>query len=216
MRYLHVRVIRGFFGKLRVGLGSKRVVMAGSMPMADAGDAGSFDECSLVARCHAGDRAAFAQLVQTHQQRVTSLAWRLLGWGGDIQDAVQDVFLTALRKLPEFRGDCQLSTWLFRITVNRCRRRRRRLGHVHWPADDGPVATTPTGDLQQRETCAEVRSAIGRLKVGLREVVVLRYLHDLPIDEIGMILGLSRTAVEVRLSRARQRLRELLVELLEE
>lgn len=192
--------------------------MAGSMTMAEAtaDEAGVPDEHLLAARCVRGEVGAFGELVAVHQQRIAALAYRLLGWRGDVEDVVQDVFLAALCKLPEFRGECRMSTWLYRITVNRCRRRPRVLGRLR-PRALGPhAAASPTQDAQQRETHAEVREAVRRLRPREREVVVLRYLEELPIDQIGQVLNLSRNAVEVRLSRARQRLYDRLRGLLED
>ena len=80
------------------------------------------------------DVSAFGGLIAEHERCVAGLAYRLLGWRADVEDVVQDVFVAALENLPRFRGECRLATWLYRITVNQCRRQRRKrlLRHKFW------------------------------------------------------------------------------------
>jgi RNA polymerase sigma-70 factor (ECF subfamily) len=172
------------------------------------------DPGGLVARAAAGDRLAFGQLVVRHQDRVTRLAYRLLGWRGEVEDVVQDVFVTVLRSLPGFRGESQFATWLYRITVNECRRaRRKRLWRMNfWKKAAAPDERDPVAESEVSE---KVRDAVRRLPASWRDVVVLRYLEELPVAEIGRILGLRPNAVEVRLSRARRALQTALGSLLE-
>src|SRR5947209_2107430 len=84
------------------------------------------DESALAQRLAGGDPEAFEDIVALYRARVARLAHRLLGWGGDPEDVVQEVFLAALRKAKGFRGQASLWTWLATITVNRCRRQLRR------------------------------------------------------------------------------------------
>lgn len=168
-----------------------------------------------------GKRDAFTRIVAEQQDRVAALARRLLGWSDDVEDVVQDVFVAVLRNLPKFRGDCQLSTWLYRITVNQCRRQRhRRILRLRvWGSRrEGRPAEDHSADSSalKREAFERVRAIVRALPARYREVVVLRYMEDLPIAEVAEILGLSRNAVDVRLSRARQRLKEELAALVEE
>jgi len=176
----------------------------------------------LVARFARGDRSAFDRIVAIHHDRIARLAYRLLGWADDADDVVQEVFLAAMRALPKFRGQASLATWLTTITVNKCRtfRHRRRL-RLKWlvgararrretpaePADRQP------GD---RETFDRVRQAIRALPARYREVVVLRYLEQMPTEAISRILGISRNSVDVRLHRARARLKSQLAALVED
>ena len=88
-------------------------------------------EAELIARAKAGDPGAFEQLVLDNQNRVYSLALRMLGDPEDAQDAAQEAFLNAWRALPTFKGESSFSTWVYRLTSNACidhlRRRKRRL-----------------------------------------------------------------------------------------
>ncbi len=169
----------------------------------------------------AGAADALAALVERYQPRIARLAYRLLGWSGDVDDVVQEVFTAALRALPRFRGQAAIETWLYRITVNECRRVRRRsllrlrffrrvLAERHNPRPAAPPETA----LRERETFQRVRQAVQDLPPRYREVVVLHYLEGLAVAEIAAITGLSSGAVEVRLHRARQRLRSALADLL--
>jgi RNA polymerase sigma-70 factor, ECF subfamily len=167
----------------------------------------------------AGPAAAptFEAAVRAHEDRVRRLARRLVGWPDDVEDVVQDVFLIVLRKRDGFRGDAAFATWLTAVTVNACRSWRRGLRsrlaligrlwtrrmETHAPPDD---------PLVRGETSERVRRALRRLNKPDREVIVLRHLEELSIAEIAESLGLKPNAVEVRLHRARRRLKTLLEE----
>lgn len=171
------------------------------------------NESELVAQLVRGDPRAFDLLVEQYQHRVAGLANRLLGWTDATDDVVQDVFVTVLDRVSSFEGRSSLWTWLARITINRCRtwqRRtwlRRKLQSVSGTLLDRQ-AETPTSQPQliRDETAAEVRTAVRALPAKYREVIVLRYLEELPIEEVAELLELSRGAVDVRLTRARGQL----------
>jgi len=180
------------------------------------------EEQALVERFRRGDDSAFDRIVERHSAEVAALANRLLGWPGDVDDVVQDVFIAAFVHLKKFRGECRLRTWLFTITVNKCRshrlRRRRRLrvrqlDDLEVTAGHGEGAERPTMD---EETFARVRGAVQALPRKYREVVVLRYLEGLEPGEIGELLGIRVNAVQVRLNRAKKQIKEQLGNLLEE
>ncbi len=179
------------------------------------------EEQALVERFRRGDDSAFDRIVERHSAAVAALANRLLGWPGDVDDVVQDVFVAAFVNLKKFRGECRLRTWLFTITVNKCRsyrlrwRRRLRVRKLDDPEAAGQDhgAERPAMD---EETFASVRRAVQALPRKYREVIVLRYLQGLEPGEVGELLGIRVNAVQVRLNRARTRLKEHLGNLLEE
>ena len=177
------------------------------------------DDDRLAERFILGERGAFEQVVAAHGPRVARLAQRLLGWPDDVEDVVQEVFLAAWRHRRKFRGHRgrrSLDAWLNVMTVNRCRtQRRRRL--TRWTRRrqlqlEQPPAAAPPVDAAAiaGEALAAVRTAVRRLPLRDREVLVLHYLQQTPITAVGDLLGLSRNAVEVRLHRARKRLRQQL------
>ncbi|MHC4434330.1 MAG: RNA polymerase sigma factor [Planctomycetota bacterium] len=158
--------------------------------------------------------AVFETIVEQYSADIGALANRLLGWPGDVEDVSQEVFLAAYIGLRSFRGQCSLKSWLFAITINKCRTHRRRqllrlktfsrVAERHRPPSASAVCKNPT-DV---ETLNRVRSAVAALPAKYREPVVLRYLQELPTDEIAQILGISQNALHVRLTRARRHLKE--------
>jgi len=189
------------------------------------GEGAALDEASLIAQAAVGDHAAFDQLVTVHQDRIARLVHRLLGWPSDVDDVVQDVFVDALRNLHRFDGRSSVLTWLTRLTLNRCRTHQRkqwiRLSFLRSKrANMGAAGSASESDTSNsvitQETIHQVHAAIRQLNQKDREVIVLRYLEELPIDRIAKTLSLSRGATDVRLSRARQRLERILKPMLAE
>jgi RNA polymerase sigma factor (sigma-70 family) len=152
-------------------------------------------------------------LVAAHAGQVARLVSRLVDRREDVEDLVQETFLAALAHRRRFRGDCRPATWLARIAVNQCRsyhRRRRVRRLVPLLGDHEPAPPTAVDANTTVETSEEIRHAVARLPGKHREVIVLHYFEGYPIDELSELLGLRRAAVEKRLSRARQRLKEML------
>ena len=173
------------------------------------------DTTTLERRFADGDAQAFDQVVALYQTRVARLASRLLGWRGDVEDVVQDVFLTALSKARGFRGESSLWTWLTIITLNRCRNQQRRaklfemfrLRRTSTYADTVLAADRPA---LEDEISRQVRSAVASLPRIDREVIVLFYLEEQSVEQMSQTLGASRNAIEVRLHRARRKLKSSL------
>ena len=174
------------------------------------------EDGDLVARFRAGESGAFDELVLAHQERVVRLVYRLLGRPEDVDDVVQEVFLSVLVNLKRFRGECRFSTWLTRIAINKCRShgrwRLRRLRLLPWgPRNQAlPAASQECEGDQSAHAGEEVCRVVNQLPAKYREPVVLRYFEELSVLEIGEALGLSANAVEVRLTRARQKLKRML------
>ncbi|MEM1451381.1 MAG: RNA polymerase sigma factor [Planctomycetota bacterium] len=169
------------------------------------------------------ERTEFERRVHAAWPGTVRLVERLLAWPGsssDVEDVVQDVLLAAWRGRRTFRGEAEWTTWLHTIAVRRARnaararaRRERWFGRpdsdaVHAAEDRGAPAGTPDAG----EPNAAVRSHLRRLRHADREVLVLRYLEELDVEEIARRLGLKRAAVDARLSRARKRLASLMGE----
>lgn len=177
-------------------------------------------EEQLAERYIRGDESAFEEIVASYQGYVAGLTYRLLGWGGDVEDVVQEVFLAVFRNLGKFRGDSSLNTWLTAITVNKCRSwRRKHLLKMKLLKIAGrqKQAAPPRSDqgVMNRETFDRVRRTLQGLPGYYREVMVLHYMEEMPITEVAEVLGLRRNVVDVRLSRARARIREKLADLIE-
>jgi len=178
------------------------------------------EEQALVERFRRGDDSAFDRIVEQHSAAVAALANRLLGWPGDVDDLVQDVFVSAFVGLKKFRGQCRLRTWLYTITINKCRSHRlwRRRHRRPVAVDPEALGHLAGGDkaAMDGETFGRVRRAVQTLPGKYREVVVLRYLQGLEMSEISGLLGVKVNTLQVRLNRAKKQLKEQLNELIEE
>lgn len=164
-------------------------------------------EDSLIARAKAGDDSAFELLMRQYERPVLALCTRLLGAGGEAEEAAQDVFYRFYRALGQFDAERAVEPWLFRIAWNACRDRlRRRRPSV--ALTDG-VATVPAhGDWGV--VLAELREAMGRLPDKERVALLLREVDGLETEEVAVRLGISAVTVRSQISRARARLRDWL------
>ena len=161
-------------------------------------------------RVSAQDRDAFAALVEEHQVAVYNLCYRMLGDAYLAEDAAQETFLRAFRSRGSFDPARSVRTWLLSIAAHHCIDSLRRRARLEWlPLGDRPLAEPgpgPEAALLQSETEGELRRLLGRLKPDERAAIVLRYWHDLSIEEIAEVTEASPDAVRTRLYRARRRL----------
>lgn len=162
----------------------------------------------LVAAAVAGDRAAFAGLLERHYDRIHALAWQLTGTRADAEDVAQDVCCTLVERIASFRGEAKFSTWLCRIVFNASRdlrRRRRSIGGLTGRlAVLAGLAKGPDGrDLHD---AMWVRSAVSRLPAAYRDTVALVAGQHLTHAEAATILGVAEATVAWRMHEARRRL----------
>lgn len=184
-------------------------------------------DSELVERFKGGDRSAFDLLVRRYQHRVYTMAIRWMGNDQVAAEVTQDVFIALFRSLKNFRGDAQLSTWIYRVVINHCKNRRlyrrRRKMDRHEPLEgdrpddeDGPKrqleGTEPPPDTSLHQSDAErlIREALEQLPEEQRAIIVMRDIEDLSYEEIGEILDLPRGTVKSRLHRARAQLARVL------
>ena len=184
------------------------------------------DEQTLLTSLRAGHEWAFETMVRLYGGRLLAVARRFTRNDEDAQDVVQSAYLSAFRALSDFEGACQLSTWLHRIVVNtalmKLRSRRRKPEEsieTLLPAfqEDGHHVeqfsewSAPADQLLERkETRATIRACIEQLPENYRAVLKLRDIEELSTQEAAGMLGMTPTAVKVRLHRARQALSTLL------
>ena len=154
------------------------------------------DDELLVEQFRRGDKSAFERIVKQYSADVAALANRLLGWPGDVEDVTQEIFLAAFVGLKKFRCDCSLKSWLFTITINKCRTRRYkrqfRLQRFSQAVDKVSLSSACKENNMDADEFMHVRQAVAALPPKYREPVVLRYLHEIDTDEISRILGISR------------------------
>ena len=168
----------------------------------------------LIARCQRGDTAAFARLVAETQGEIHNLAYNVLRNHDEAQDMTQEVYLRVWRALPSFRGDAKFKTWLYRIAINTCLNRRRKLrkelhiidrenalAGIAAPKHENPAAKAVT-----KERNALIWAAVDRLSEKYRLVITLFYQQQLSYREIAELLSLPLGTVKAHLNRARQAL----------
>jgi RNA polymerase sigma-70 factor (ECF subfamily) len=189
-------------------------------------------ETELVRRAKAGELDAFEALTTRHEQRVFSLAMRILGQQQDAEDVTQQTFLAALENLGGFRGEASFSTWLLRIATHaalKIIRKRKGLDVISLeeatePADNSNTIPHPEYIADWRQSperlvqTREIRHLLDEALAGLEDkhrlVFLLRDVEGLSIRETAEALGLSEANTKVRLLRARLQLREQLTKTL--
>jgi RNA polymerase sigma-70 factor (ECF subfamily) len=180
------------------------------------------DEKELLVQLKAGDRGAFAQMVEAHSPHIYGLALRMMEDPAEAEEILQETFLQAVRHIGSFRGEAKLGTWLYRIATNQALMRLRRKRPPSVSLDDtgeevlvaqmpsADWSSWPESDLLNREARSEMQRAIRALPETLRVVFVLRDLEGLSTAETADVLDLSISAVKSRLLRARLNLRNKL------
>ena len=172
------------------------------------------DDAALIAAYHRGDDTALVALIQRYQAQTYRLALGILASREEAEDATQEALIAMLSSLPRFRGDSRFSTWLYRLTLNTClkrKQRRTRPREEPLPSHAGAIADNPgqRPDVQadRRWLRHQVTRFLAALPESHRLPVLLSDALDLPASEIAGILGLSLPAVKARLLRGRRRLR---------
>jgi RNA polymerase sigma-70 factor (ECF subfamily) len=163
------------------------------------------DEARLVAASRGGDRGAFSDLVRVHQRRVFRLASRFFRQREDVEDAAQDTFLTAWRKLDTYRAKAPFEHWLTRVCLNCCYARLRRPRPAEQPLDREIAAHVADPDAR-----LEVERLLRPLKPEERFILILLDGEGWSVADIAQRLGWTRVNVKVRAHRARKKLRRLL------
>ena len=182
-------------------------------------------DLELVARVRGGDDTAFRELVDRHRGRIFGLCCRILRDPEDAEDAAQEAFVKAYRRLDSFRGDSQFYTWLYRVATNvandhyQARRRRRSV-----EAGDSEMLQPPRHDDPERPDRAAERSdmkevarrALDKLPPLFRTVLILREYEGLEYRDIAETLNIELGTVMSRLFRARLRFKNAVEQLFPE
>jgi RNA polymerase sigma-70 factor (ECF subfamily) len=179
-------------------------------------------ETKLVQKLRSGDSAAMEEFYNIYRSRLYSLVLEQVGRDEAVaEDLVQEVFLAALGSLDKFRGDSQLYTWLRSIALHKIKdfyRRQARepkpeksspdfdaMKHLEQIGDNKPATSTV---MESEEVRQSVHQALADLPKDYQEVLVLKYLKDMPVLAISEIMGRSPKSVEGLLSRARKAMRD--------
>ncbi|MDP2303512.1 MAG: sigma-70 family RNA polymerase sigma factor [Ignavibacteria bacterium] len=171
------------------------------------------DDFSLIKRFNDGDESAFRTLISRHKEKVRNLIYLTLGNTDSIDDISQEVFISVYRKLNSFRFESQFTTWLYRITVNKCRDhlRKIKIRSIFSPF------TTESENLISPEQVPEdydikliVRQAIATLPEKLRIPLILKDFDGLSYQEISETMGVELGTIKSRIFRAREALKKIL------
>lgn len=182
-------------------------------------------EADLIRRVKDGDKEAFYELVRPYERAVYAAAMSIVNNQADAEEAAQEAVLKALSNLARFRGESKFSTWLIQITINEARLKLRK-GRRHlyesmdepqsddegdyFPKDYADWREIPYEALQRKELRDALKRAMAALAEKYREVLVLRDIQHLSIEETAQALGISAGNVKTRLLRARLQMRDAL------
>jgi RNA polymerase sigma-70 factor (ECF subfamily) len=153
----------------------------------------------------------FSELYDRHSRAIFYLALRFLGDPQKAEDATHDVFLKALRKLDQFRGEASARTWLYRIAINHCRNLQQTWHDRHiFPDSDSPVWDTaaagesPLRILETKELGDRIQKTLDLLPPEYRLLLLLKSDEQMSYERIGALTGQSDDAVRGKLHRARK------------
>ena len=180
------------------------------------------DEFTL-RRAQKGDSSAFEMLVTPHEQMLWRVCWHYTHHQEDAADCLQETMLKAWRGIKSYRGECSLSTWLYRIASTVCLdflRKQKRLPETEsadeLAEDEGftPVDDSPTPDeaIIRQESADNIRAAIDALPADMRTVIILYALQGMQYEEIAEVTRTSVGTVKSRISRARQKIAKYLTD----
>lgn len=168
------------------------------------------DDFSLIKRFIDGDQTTFNELIKRHREKVRNIIYLTLSNTDSVDDIAQEVFITVYRHLKNFRFESQFTTWLYRITINKCKDhlRRKNIRKIFLPLrEEEQVLTSNNEDTDIKHI---VRSAIAILPDKLRIPIVLKDLEGFSYQEIAETMDCEIGTVKSRIFRAREALKKTL------
>jgi RNA polymerase sigma-70 factor (ECF subfamily) len=186
---------------------------------------GLMDESELIESLKSGQREGFDALFRLYSRQVYNTCLGLLHHSGDAEDVAQEVFIEIFRSAGNFRGDAKISTWLYRISYNKCmdqlraKSRNKRSGNViSLDGESAPQIASgnhfehPGIAIERKEESKIVFAAIAALPENQRAAFTLNKIDGLSYKEVGEIMEMNLPAVESLLHRAKQNLKKLLTD----
>ena len=168
------------------------------------------DDFSLIKRFIDGDELVFSELLKRHKEKVRNIIYLTLSNTDGVDDIAQEVFITVYRHLKSFRFESQFTTWLYRITINKCKDhlRKKNIRSIFLPLkDDEPIFESINEDTDIKHI---VRNAITTLPDKLRIPLVLKDLEGFSYQEIADTMECEIGTVKSRIFRAREALKKIL------
>jgi RNA polymerase sigma-70 factor (ECF subfamily) len=168
----------------------------------------SSNEREILAKARQGEKEAVTLLLHRHRTPIFRLCFQLLRDNDAAEDAAQEVLLRAFEKMPQFRGESEFSSWLYRVALNHCLEVRRTQQRREALAPENP--TTYSRDFANRvDTRQALENTLDALPEPLRVVLILRQWHEKSYEEIAAILTLPLGTVKTRLHQARAQFRQV-------
>ncbi len=167
------------------------------------------DDFSIIKRFNKGEKEVFRILINRHKEKVRNIIFMTLSEIDAIDDIAQEVFITVFKNLKNFRYESQFTTWLYRITINKCKDylRKKRVRKIFSNLDEDYDYRTEEID-ENNDVRMIVRNAIDGLPDKLRIPMILRDIEGLSYQEISETLELDLGTVKSRIFRAREALRK--------
>jgi len=183
------------------------------------------EDFELLAKFKKGDRQAFELLVRKHKTTVFNTIYSIIGNAQEADDIAQEVFLKVYTKAGSFKGKSSFSTWLYRITVNKCVDELRKINNkvISYETEFNEEEKLKlkdvlaskekdsTEELRQKELQDIIQKAMNSLPEKYRIILTLREIEGLSYNEISQIMKISLDKVKIWLLRARQKLKEKLL-----
>ena len=173
----------------------------------------------LLHRAQHGDPDAFEQLIGPLEQLIWRICWHYTGNRENAEDCGQETMVRIWRSLENYRGECALESWVYRIAANCCmdflRKKKRDQSVSMEPLkEQGFDPADPSPGTEEQVVAAEekkrLREAITLLPEDQREALVMTQLEKVPYEEAAQMLGVSEGTVKSRVNRAKARLKEIL------
>jgi len=170
------------------------------------------DDYAIIRQFIDGDKSAFQILVKRHKEKVRNIVYITMNNSALVDDIAQEVFITVYRNLKHFRFESQFTTWLYRITVNRCKDYLRKMNvrKIFSPLEEGSEITEFATPAENKDVSQIVMDAISKLPVKLRMPLILKDIEGFSYQEISETLKCEMGTVKSRIFRGRERLKELL------
>jgi RNA polymerase sigma-70 factor (ECF subfamily) len=170
------------------------------------------DDFSIIKKFIDGDQSAFKILVKRHKEKVRNIVYLTMSSSDLVDDIAQEVFITLYRKLKNFRFESQFTTWLYRITVNKCKDhlRKKNVRKIFMPLQEGGEVSHLVTSVEDNDLSKVVMDAVSKLPVKLRIPLVFKDIEGFSYQEIAESLECEMGTVKSRIFRARDRLKTIL------
>jgi RNA polymerase sigma-70 factor (ECF subfamily) len=170
------------------------------------------DDYLIIRQFIEGDKSAFQVLVKRHKEKVRNIVYLTMNNSALVDDIAQEVFITVYKNLKHFRFESQFTTWLYRITVNRCKDYLRRMNvrKIFSPLDEGYEVSEYSTPVENNDISKIVTEAISKLPAKLRMPLILKDIEGFSYQEISETLNCEMGTVKSRIFRGREKLKEIL------